>query len=58
MDGDKPGRNATQHLVEELSCYTKIAIIETPDDEDPATLLEIPITINSMEWQLTQQGVS
>lgn len=58
MDGDKPGRNATQHLVEELNCYTKIAIIETPDDEDPATLLEIPSTINSMEWQLTQQGVS
>jgi len=58
MDGDLPGRAATQHLVEELNCYTKVAIIETPDDEDPATLLEIPSSINSMEWQLTHQGVA
>jgi len=58
MDGDAPGRAATQHLVDELSCYTKLAIIETPDDEDPATLLEIPSSMNSMEWQLTHQGVS
>jgi DNA primase len=58
MDGDAPGRAATQHLVDELSCYTKLAIIETPDDEDPATLLEIPSSMNSMEWQLTHQGVA
>jgi DNA primase len=53
MDGDLPGRNATCSLVEQLKLYTKIAVIETPDDEDPATLLEIPSTMNSMEWQLT-----
>lgn len=58
MDGDLPGRKATCNLVEQLKLYTKVAVIETPDDEDPATLLEIPSTINSMEWQLTQQGVS
>jgi len=52
MDGDAPGRMATEHLIESLGCYTKIAIIETPDDEDPATLLEIPTSISSFEYQM------
>jgi len=43
---------ATEHLIESLGCYTKIAIIETPDDEDPATLLEIPTSISSFEYQM------
>ena len=58
MDGDLPGRNAACNLVEQLKLYTKVAVIETPDDEDPATLLEIPSSMNSMEWQLTHQGVA
>ena len=58
MDGDLPGRNAACNLVEQLKLYTKVAVIETPDDEDPATLLEIPSAMNSMEWQLTHQGVA
>ena len=58
MDGDLPGRNAACNLVEQLKLYTKVAVIETPDDEDPATLLDIPSAMNSMEWQLTHQGVA
>ena len=44
--------------MEQLKLYTKVAVIETPDDEDPATLLDIPSAMNSMEWQLTHQGVA
>ena len=58
MDGDLPGRNAACNLVEQLKLYTKVAVIETPDNEDPATLLDIPSAMNSMEWQLTHQGVA
>jgi DNA primase len=52
MDGDIPGRNATQHLVEELNHYTKVRVIDTPDEEDPATLLEIPEAVSAFEWEL------
>jgi DNA primase len=52
MDGDTPGRMATQHLLEELNNYTKVGIINTPDDEDPATLAEIPASMSSFEYQL------
>ena len=52
MDGDIPGRSATKHLVEELQNYTKIGVIMTPDDEDPATLSTVPSTISSFEYQL------
>jgi len=52
MDGDTPGRMATQHLIESLGTYTKLSIIETPDDEDPATLTSIPRPISSFEYQL------
>lgn len=52
MDGDAPGRMATSHLIESLGSYTKLSIIETPDDEDPATLDVIPASVNSFEYQL------
>ena len=52
MDGDIPGRNATQHLVEELNHYTKVRVIDTPDEEDPATLMEIPQAVSAFEWEL------
>ena len=52
MDGDNPGRMATDHIAEELQRYTKLGIIVTPDDEDPATLLTVPSTISSYEYQL------
>jgi len=52
MDGDTPGRMATDHLIESLGSYTRIAIIETPDEEDPATLLDIPTSISSFEYQM------
>jgi DNA primase len=52
MDGDTPGRMATEHILEELNNYTKVAIVVTPDDEDPATLMEIPASISSFEYQL------
>jgi DNA primase len=52
MDGDDPGRMATQHIVEQLQHYTKLGVIMTPDDEDPATLTSIPDTISSFEYQL------
>ena len=56
MDGDLPGRNATDHLVESLSRYTSVSVIETPDNEDPATLLEIPDMYPSFAWQLKRSG--
>ena len=52
MDGDIAGRIATQHIIESLGTYTKLSIIETPDDEDPATLTSIPEPISSFEYQL------
>ena len=52
MDGDNPGRMATEHITQELQNYTKIGVILTPDDEDPATLLSVPSTISSFEYQL------
>lgn len=52
MDGDTAGRLAVMHLIDELQKYTKLAIIDTPDDEDPATLPFIPVLISSFEYQL------
>ena len=52
MDGDIPGWNATSHLAEELRRYTKISVIDTPDDEDPATLDSIPELMGALTWQL------
>ena len=52
MDGDTPGRMATEHITAELQHYTKIGVIMTPDDEDPATLSTVPSTISSFEYQL------
>jgi len=52
MDGDTPGWNATSHLVETLNHYTKVSVINTPDNEDPATLLDVPATMGALEWQL------
>ena len=52
MDGDTAGRLAVNQLIESLGTYTKIAIIDTPDDEDPATMMSIPNSISSFEYQL------
>jgi len=52
MDGDTPGRMATDHILEELQNYTKLGIIMTPDDEDPATMEIIPTPTSSFEYQL------
>jgi len=52
MDGDAPGRMATDRILEELQNYTKIGIILTPDDEDPATMVHVPNSISSFEYQL------
>jgi len=38
--------------LEELQNFTKIGVIMTPDDEDPATLTYIPQPISSFEYQL------
>jgi len=58
MDGDIPGRNATDHLVESLNRYTNISVINTPDDEDPATLLEVPPSCASLAWQLQRSRLA
>jgi len=52
MDGDLPGRMATDHIAEQLQSYTKVAIVPTPDGEDAATMLTIPDTVSSFEYQL------
>jgi len=55
MDGDQPGRMATNHLVESLNMFTRVSVIATPTDEDPATLLDIPTGISALQWQLTNR---
>lgn len=52
MDGDAPGRAATKHLVEDLSHFTIVKVVYTPDDEDPATLDYIPEAMSAVAWQL------
>jgi DNA primase len=52
MDGDDPGRMATEHLIESLSPYTKLGVIETADDEDPATLMEVPEVVSAYGYQM------
>lgn len=53
MDGDAPGRMATDNLVNTLSVYTRLSVIDTPDGEDPASLQDIPDTMSPLSWQLT-----
>ena len=52
MDGDSAGRAATARIIEELSPYCKLTVIDTPDGEDPATLMEMPQPVSALEWQL------
>jgi DNA primase len=58
MDGDSAGRAATAKIIEEISPYTRLAVIDTPEGEDPASLSEIPSTVSTLEWQLKNQLVS
>lgn len=55
MDGDAPGRAATEHLVDELSHYTKISVIDTPDEQDPATLESIPEAESAFGWAMKKK---
>ena len=50
MDGDVPGRKAQHNLIDGLSDYTRLRIIDTPDGEDPASLSDIPISISAFEY--------
>jgi len=50
MDGDAPGRKAQHNLIDGLKDYTRLRIIDTPDGEDPASLSEIPISVNAFEY--------
>lgn len=52
MDGDTAGRQATAKLVTRLAPYTKTFVVETPDNEDPATMESIPDAVSSFCWQM------
>jgi DNA primase len=52
MDGDAAGRGATEKIVSKLSRYTNLTVVDTPEDEDPASLPEIPDGIPAIEWEL------
>lgn len=55
MDGDGPGRAARRDLMSALSDFTKVRVIDTPDGEDPGSLMEVPNIISSLEFQLGRQ---
>ena len=53
MDGDEAGRKSTRNLVRELSSYTRVRVIDTPDGHDPATLEQVPESLGSLAWQIS-----
>jgi DNA primase len=55
MDGDAPGWNARSQLVSGLQDFTKVSVIDTPDGEDPASLTQVPSSLDSFTWELSQK---
>ena len=54
MDGDGPGRAARKNLVSGLADFTKVKVIDTPDGEDPGSLMDIPNNLSSFEFLLRE----
>lgn len=52
MDGDEAGRKSVGNLVNELSSYVKLRVINTPDGQDPATLDHVPESVGALAWQI------
>ena len=53
MDGDSAGYKATRDLVKGLRDFTSVKVIDTPPNEDPASLDYIPESKNALEWELS-----
>jgi len=54
MDGDAPGRSGAQLLVDGLKHYTNLRVIDTPDNEDPASLDYVPEDVSSFVYELSK----
>ena len=50
MDGDAPGRQAQHNIIDGLSDYIRLRVVDTPDGEDPASLSEIPLSVSAFEY--------
>lgn len=53
-DGDAPGRASTHNLIDALRDYTSVKVIDTPDGEDPASLTEVPSSLSSFVYELSE----
>ena len=54
FDGDDAGRNGCNNILSELSEYTRLKAIPTPDGEDPASLEFIPESLGYLKYKITQ----
>jgi len=54
MDGDAPGRSASNNLVDALRDYTQVRVVETPDGEDPASMAQLPESLSSFVYELSK----
>lgn len=54
MDGDLAGRKAATELGLGLENFTTVRVIDTPDNEDPASLQEIPESRDVFSWKLSR----
>ena len=52
MDGDKAGRQGATGVYGRLREYSRVRIIDTPNDEDPATILDIPESVTGLEYSM------
>lgn len=54
FDGDDAGRNGCNNILSELSEYSRLKAIPTPDGEDPASLDFIPESLGYLKYKITQ----
>jgi DNA primase len=55
MDGDKAGFEGANGLYRRLREYSRVRLIQTPNGEDPASLVEIPKSINAIEYSIASK---
>ncbi len=52
-DGDKAGQEGATRLYSRLREYSGVRIIQSPNGEDPATLIEVPKSVSGLEYAMT-----
>jgi DNA primase len=55
MDGDKAGQEGANGLYRRLREHSRVRIVNTPNGEDPASLVEIPKSVTGVEYNLTNK---